>query len=491
MTTGHAYVEVRETHAGVVFRVGDRAYKLKKPVDLGFLDFTTLAARRRICHREVELNRRLAPDVYLGVADVHDPHGRPCEHLVVMRWMPDDRRLSTLVRAGAPVADDLRRLARLLAAFHSRTARRPEIADEGRRDALRDRWVASFEQTRPYRGTVLPESSAEEVERLALRFLGGRAALFDARADDGRVVDGHGDLMADDVFCLDDGPRPLDCLEFDDRLRWLDALDDASFLAMDLERLGAADLAHTFLEWYVDFAGDPAPASLRHHYVAYRAFVRAKVACLRHDQGGEDAAAEARLLTTMAVRHLRAGAVELVLVGGLPGTGKSTVAGGIADRLNITLLSSDRIRKELAGISPQTSASSPYGEGVYSADHTDRTYAELLNRAEKLLSHGESVVLDASWNDGRRRDAAVALAERLDADLAALRCVAPTELTAERLRRRRGDVSDADEAVAEAMAAHADPWPEATVLDTRQPVETSVAAAVTAVRPPVDRAPAV
>ena len=170
---------------------------------------------------------------------------------------------------------------------------------------------------------MLRAGDIDAAQRLTDRFLAGRAELLSARMSAGRIVDGHGDLLADDIFCLDDGPRILDCLEFDDRLRWLDGLDDAAFLAMDLERLGEPALAEQFTRWYLEFSGDPAPTALRHHYVAYRAFVRAKVACIQAGQGEPHAAAQARQLTAMTLRHLRAGAVTLVLIGGLPATGKS------------------------------------------------------------------------------------------------------------------------------------------------------------------------
>jgi len=164
------YLGVRETHAAVVFLVGDRAYKMKKPVDLGFLDFSTEPARLAACRREVALNRRLAPDVYLGVADVTEADGRPCEHLVVMRRMPEERRLSTLVRAAAPVDDELRHIAHLVAAFHARCERSPDIAAEGSREALRARWTASFDQVRPFHGKVLDPQLAAEVERADATF---------------------------------------------------------------------------------------------------------------------------------------------------------------------------------------------------------------------------------------------------------------------------------------------------------------------------------
>lgn len=220
MTSPHR-AAVIETHAAIVFFVGDRAYKLKKPVDLGFLDFRRRVDREAVCHREVELNRRLAPDVYLGVADIEGPEGEPCDHLVVMRRMPTDRRLSTLVRSGAPVADDLRRLARDLAGFHSRACRGPAISAEGGRGALLGRWDATFAQLRPFHGDPLDPGAAAEVEERTHEFLAGREPLFAERVAGGHIVDGHGDLIADDIFCLPDGPRALDCLEFDDRLRYL------------------------------------------------------------------------------------------------------------------------------------------------------------------------------------------------------------------------------------------------------------------------------
>ncbi|WP_182881795.1 AAA family ATPase [Microbispora sp. H10949] len=475
------WAQVRETHAGVVILLGDHAFKLKKPVDLGFLDFTTLEARRAMCHKEVELNRRLAPDVYEGVADVSGPDGRVREHLVVMRRMPDERRLSALVRSGAPVEGALRQVARVVAGMHARSPHSPRIDEQGSGQALRSRWTASFREVRALPEAVLDSEILGDVERLTLRYLDGREPLFAVRIAEGRIVDGHGDLLADDVFCLDDGPRILDCLEFDDRLRFVDGLDDAAFLAMDLERLGAPRLAELFLCWYAEFSGDPSPPSLWHHYVAYRAFVRAKVACLRHGQGDSAAAWEARSLAELTLGHLQAGAVTLVLVGGLPGTGKSTLAAAVADRLSCTLLTSDRLRKELAGMSPHQPAAAPFGEGIYCAESTERTYAELLSRAERLLGLGEPVVVDASWTDTAHRAAAASLARRTSTHLTALRCVAPPRVTAERLARRTGGISDADRAIAAAMTATETPWPGATEIDTDAPPERTLERAMTAI----------
>jgi len=488
---GERWAEVAETHSAVVFFAGDRAWKLKKPVSLGFLDFSTPQARARACAREAELNRRFAPGEYLGVAEVRGPDGEVCDHLVVMRRMPASRRLSSLVTSHAPVAGALRQLARILSAQHARAGRGPQISEQGSRDALRRRWEDNISQARQWTGERVPPgpldpAAIEETERLAYRFLAGRAPLFDARIRDGRIVDGHGDLLADDIFCLDDGPRILDCLDFDDRLRWLDGLDDAAFLAMDLERLGAADLAEHFMACYAEYSADPAPASLRHHYVAYRAFVRAKVTCLREDPA---AGLEANHLAEIALRHLRAGAATLVLAGGLPGTGKSTLAGALADRLGYTVLDSDRIRKELAGLPAETSARAPYETGIYTPEWTERAYRELMHRATALLARGESVIADASFTSARQRIAAATAAAAVSADLIQLRCTASRELAARRLCTPARGASDADEAIAAQMEAAADPWPDATVIDTEEggttgPHTGSLQQALEAIRPP-------
>ncbi len=487
---------VCETHVAVVFFAGDRAYKLKKPVDVGFLDFTTAAARRRACERELELNRRFAPDVYLGLAEVRLPGREETEPLVVMRRMPAERRLSTLVRDRVPVDDVLDRIARLLAARHAREPRRPEVDAEGTRDALGERWEASFAQVAALPAARDAAGEIAETQRLVRRYLSGRRRLFDTRIKEGRIVDGHGDLLAEDVFCLPDGPRVLDCLEFDDRLRYVDGLDDAAFLAMDLERLGAPEPAGYFLARYAEYSGDPAPPSLLHHYVAYRAFVRAKVAFIKAGQGAPGAAAEARQLTRIALRHLRTSAVTLVLAGGLPGSGKSTLSGALADRLGLTLLSSDRVRKELAGIPPEQPAPAAFGQGLYTPEWTGRTYATLLDRAAALLSCGESVVLDATWTAAEHRRAAALTAERAGAELVALRCEVPGELAAARLEERTGGPSDADREVAAALARRQQAWPEAAVINTSGPLQDAVERAVAVVRPygtgqaPVFRRPA-
>ena len=221
------------------------------------------------------------------------------------------------------------------------------------------------------------------IAELAHRYLDGRSGLLDERIARGRIVDGHGDLLAEDIFCLDDGPRILDGLEFDERLRWGDVLYDVGFLAMDLEHLGRLDLALAFLDWYREFTGETHPRSLEHHYIAYRALVRAKISCLK---GKEGDMAEARAYLAQCQRHLRHARVQLVVVGGLPGTGKTTLAAALGDELGWPVLRSDEVRKELAGLDPLDHAPAAYGTGLYSPAMTETTYETVLSHARQLLA---------------------------------------------------------------------------------------------------------
>jgi aminoglycoside phosphotransferase family enzyme/predicted kinase len=476
---------ITETHISVVSFIGDRCYKLKKPVNLGFLDFTDRAERERSCHREVDLNRRLAPDVYLGVADIASSDGI-CDHVVVMRRMPGDRRLSTLVRdperrALAEAAPE--RLARLLADFHSRADRSQEIAAAATSSAVRRNWEQSFAQLEPFIGHGLDETSCRRIETLVRRYLDGRDALFNSRIESDCVCDGHGDLQADDIFMLDDGPRILDCIEFSDSLRFGDVISDVAFLAMDFERLGAQDLAEKFISDYCNFAGETCATSLIHHYVAYRAHVRAKVNCLRAQQerasGAETLVPAARLIE-VAREHLDRARVRLVLVGGLPGTGKSTLAERIASHFGWTVIRTDSVRSELTD-NQVAGSEQPFDEGRYSPEVTDAVYNRVRHLTRIALSSGESVVVDASWSDPTRRAEFRHLADDCIADLDELKCQTTAEIADHRMRRRARDGFDPSEAtpsVARQMAKRFESWPRAITIDTSSSPEDSLERAV-------------
>jgi len=480
-TEGQPFAAVHETHSGVVFLLGDRVYKTKKPIRTEFLDFRSRDARRAVCAREVELNRRLAPDVYLGVGELPDPGAAGGEPMVVMRRMPEDARLSALVQRG-DCGDRIDAIADTVARFHAGALRGPDIDAEGTATAVRRRWRNNIRETRALDQHILDDDRLDVLERRVRRYLDGRAALFAERLAAGRIVDGHGDLLADDIFWQGDGPRILDCLEFDDRLRYLDGLDDIACLAMDLDFLGRPDLAGRLFDRYATTAADPAPDSLQHHYVAYRAFMRAKVDCVRHLQGRAESTRDALRHTALAEAHLARGAVRLAIVGGLPATGKSTVARGLAAQVGAVLVSSDAIRRELFAADRAADPDPGFGRGRYSAEATARVYEALLDRARPHLDRGVSVVLDASWTDADWRKRAAEAAEAARADLVPLRCVAPPDVAERRLRERaatgRDHDSEATPDIARAMAGRADAWPEGTVVDTGGSVTQSLVTAI-------------
>ncbi|MFD6268749.1 bifunctional aminoglycoside phosphotransferase/ATP-binding protein [Nocardia asteroides] len=477
--------QVHETHTAVVVLCGGRAYKSKKPVRTDFLDFSSAALREEACARELALNVRLAPDVYLGVAHLDDPQGGPAEPILVMRRMPEQRRLSVLITANAVPAPDLTALVELLARFHDTAQRSAEIDRAGGRDAVRERWRSLLGPLRDATELVDPMVLAR-IEHRATRYLDGRAALFADRIAQGRVVDGHGDLLAEDIFELPDGFRVLDCLDFDDDLRHVDRVDDIAFLAMDFEFLGHPDLARRLLADYFRVTDDPVPASLVDHYIAYRAMVRAKVDLIRAGQGDTGAGARLRGHLDIAAHHLAAGTVRLTLIGGLPGTGKSTLAAHLADRTGSVVLGTDHLRKELARCGEIDGDTGRFGAGRYSATAKAAVYDALFDRARELLAQGVSVILDASWIRDADRRGARALAEQVCVEMVTLRCVCPRDLAHRRIRARRGGDSDATADIADAMAASDTDWLDAVVVDTSLTLGDSLDVAFAAWADPVD-----
>lgn len=471
------FARVHETHSGVVLLYGDRAYKTKKPIVTDFLDFSTAERRDRACRRELELNRRLAPEIYLGVARFTPPDDCPEEPVLVMRRMPEERRLSALLTTGALGPGELRALAATLADFHRGAARGPEIDREGTAEALRLRWRILLHSLADQPPGALDPDLVARADRLAMRFLDGRAPLFAQRIAARRVVDGHGDLLAEDIFALPDGFAILDCLDFDDALRAVDVLDDVAFLAMDIEYLGRGDLAAGFLDAYLRATGDTPPPSLRHHYIAYRALVRAKTDRIRAGQGDPEAPEHARRHLELAVAHLERGAVRVALIGGLPGTGKSTVARALATRTGATVVSSDTVRAELRAAGTITGEGGEYGTGAYRPAARALVYDRMLARARTELELGRSVILDASWTDPEYRSRAIELADHSHSDLLAFRCECPPSVAAAHLRDRPHGDSEATPEIAAAMAATAADWPGAVQLDTAAALDDTVATA--------------
>lgn len=461
------------THISVLGFTPDRVYKTKRPVAFPFVDLSTVERRRVVCNDEVRLNRRLAPDVYLGVDDLPATPDLPAEPVVVMRRLPDARRLSELVAAGAG-SECLDALADRIAAFHAVARRGPEVDACATHAFVHDLWERGFDGWSAFRGNPLDEDAVAEVEARARAYLAGRAPLFAARVAAGRAVDGHGDLLTQDVFCLDDGPRVLDCLEFSDELRFGDVLADLAFVAMDLERRDAPMLARRFLDRARLAEGDDWPASLEHHWIAYRAHVRAKVACLRHADGADpEAVVHAAADLELARRHLAAGTVHLVAIGGLPASGKSTIAAAYAAESGSVLVRSDVVRKARLGLAADADASAPIDTGLYTPRARAAVYDDLLREAARHAHLGVSVVLDASWSEPAARAALVRLGLECSAPVVAFECQVADDVARARIAGRAacgGDASDAGPDVLAAMRARWEPWVGAHPLATDAPV---------------------
>ncbi|MEZ5963514.1 MAG: AAA family ATPase [Planctomycetota bacterium] len=478
-----ASVEVVETHISAVFLAGERAYKVKKPVALPFLDFSTLTAREHFCHEEVRLNAALAPGVYLGVVPVlrsdghlvvgHDgeaaDRGELVDWAVSMRRLPSARMLDALLDRGSIDNDMLRRLAATLARFHANAARGDDVVRFGTPAAVQDKVEANFQETdRFVRSRTVHALSADVhdlVEAWALHFLREHAELFAQRARDGHVREGHGDLHAGNI-CFgtpDEGGLVIyDRIEFSPAFRCGDVAEDLAFLLMDLDHRGFRGFSDFLAREAMARTSDHGLLEVIDFYKCYRAWVRGKVAALRAKQS-EGEAREAARLEALSLFNLGAGYAvppSLVILCGLPGTGKTHVASHIAAALDCVSVNSDHVRKGLVGVAPSVHRPAAFGAGLYSQERSAQTYDALLAAAEDGLARGRSVVVDAGFRQRAQRAPFLALAHARRAPVVVLHLDPPAEVVRSRLQERsaRGDsASDADVSIYEACRTTFEP----------------------------------
>lgn len=460
-----------ETHISILFFTPDRVYKLLKPIDVGFLDHTDVAARLDAVDDELRLNRRFAPDVYLGTADVIE-RDEVVDRLLVMRRLPADRRLTSVLTAGPTDATEhLLDVARVVASVHADAPPVDEPRPLASADGLAGFWRASFDAMAPLLDGVIDRDEFDEVRSLALGYLEHRAGLFDRRRRDGYVRDGHGDLVADDIYVLDDGPRILDCLAFDADYRICDVLGDIAFLVMDVERIAGPHAAATLLGHYQELTAERHPPTLIEHWIAYRAHVRAKVALLRHDQGAAEEADTARTYHRLALQHLRRGRMRIVLIGGGPGTGKSTLARALAARTGWAIVDSDTVRKDEHRIDHADHAVSEHPD-LYGPAATRATYDELVRRAIALVENGVPAILDATWQRQDDRDRVREAADRLGAALVEIECDVASDVARDRIRDRSpDDPSDATPDLVERWREGYEPWVGARRVDSSRDLD--------------------
>jgi len=457
-------VKVIETHISRVFLTGDYAYKVKKPVDLGFLDFTTLEARRRSCEDELRLNRRLAPQLYLDVVEIRGtpdaPHvggeGPLLDYAVRMQQFSQERLASRVLARGELTADLIVGLARLLARFHADAP-----ADAGRRGtpaAVRASVMQNFEQI----GAMLTRADDERALTRLRTWTDNEhervRQLLARRHDEGRVREVHGDLHLGNIVLLDGVLTPFDCIEFNAGLRWNDVMSEVAFLVMDLADRGADALAYLFLDAYLAETGDYEGVGVLRYYMVYRALVRAKVHLMRATQTrdvGERRrlSGEYRKYVRLATSFTRSAKPGMILMHGLTACGKSTMARELLQIFRSIRLRSDIERKRLAGLRAEETSDSPVGGGLYSADRSAATYERLAALAGTILQAGYTVIVDAAFLRRSQRSPFEALAESLGVPWIVLEIDVPEAVLRARVTARAAAGGDPSEATLEVLAA--------------------------------------
>ncbi|MFA9459293.1 AAA family ATPase [Thiohalorhabdus sp. Cl-TMA] len=467
-------VEVVETHISYVLLTGDYAYKIKKPLDLGFLDFSTLDKRLQACREELRLNRRTAPELYLDVVPISgipespvlDGTGTPFEYAVRMVEFDPALQADRCLERGELDAGVMADLGARVAALHA-GAEEPAADEEyGTWASVRSDQLENLEQLRAERESLgLDEARFEALAGWVTGFLEEHRARFEQRRAEGRIREGHGDLHLGNLAYIHGRLVPFDAIEFDPGLRRIDVMADVAFTWMDLRYRQRRDLGTAFLNAYLEASGDYSGVRLLPFYTVYRALVRTKVAALQ--AGESDDPERARALRDQAARYFAlaesvSGDDEslLIMARGVTGVGKSLASAPVLARLGGVRIRSDVERKRLAGLGPDERSGSSVGGGIYTEDLSARTYQRLLDLARPALAAGFPVFLDATYLAARRRAEVRKLAAELGVPCVILALEAPEAVIRQWLRERAeedGSVSEGDEAVLSDQLARQDP----------------------------------
>jgi aminoglycoside phosphotransferase family enzyme/predicted kinase len=489
-TTGK--IELVQTQMSFVFLTKEFVYKVKKAVDLGYLDYTTLDKRNFYCQKELELNRRLCPEAYLGVVPITQDRGairiggrgEAIEYAVRMRRLPQKAMMDVLLANDGVSVEMITGVAQKLAAFHQKAETNAEISAFGEIKAVTRNTDENFDQTEKYIGRTISKDNYQRIKNYTNSFVGENAPLFNKRIKEGRIRDCHGDLHAAHI-CFADDICIYDCIEFNDRFRYCDVASEMAFLAMDLDHYGRADLSRSLVNAYVDESGDKELLELLGFYKGYRAYVRGKVESFKLDdpyisKGEKEKTLEvAASYFDLARAYTRSKPVLFITVG-LVGTGKSTLAKALAGRLGLAVISSDITRKQLTGVPLTEHRFEGFDGGIYSAELSRRTYDKLFSGAGDILSDGGSVVLDASFIRAEERLKAKRLAQEAGADFFIIECTLDEENIKRRLegRLKEGTVSDGRWEVYKPQKKAFDPVKESpqrhAIVDTSRPLGENI-----------------
>jgi len=457
-----------ETHISWVILTGPYAYKIKKALDLGFLDFSTLERRRFFCQEEIRLNGRLAPHIYLDVVSITGSAQRPrlggqgpaIEYAVRMHQFPQGGLLDRLAAAGRLLPSHVDEIARLVSRFHNTIAQAPRDSPLGSPEGARAPVEENFRHILPLLREAGMRTRVEGLRAWSEAAFQALSPVIARRKADGHVRECHGDMHLGNMALVDDRIIIFDGIEFNDNLRWIDVMSEVAFLASDLEHRGRAYYSWRFLNAYLEITGDYGGLALLRYYQAYRAMVRAKVTRIRLSQSDLPVAdrpgveAEFRLYVSQAEGYTRPGRARLLLMRGVSGAGKTVISESLLERLGAIRLRSDVERKRLHALAPTDRSGSALAAGLYTPEATARTYAHLQGLAEGLLVAGFPVIVDATFLKRGQREPFRTLADELAVPFIILDIHADEAVLRQRIldRARTGaDASEADLAVLESQ----------------------------------------
>ena len=446
-------IQLIQTHISYVLLTGDYVYKVKKPVNLGFLDFSTLQARHHFCQEELRLNRLLAPEIYLEVLPITQQKqgfmlggdGEAQEYTLKMRQFSQDALLSKLLKQGKLTPELMAELGRKVAQVHLQAAANDYISSFGAAHKIADAIAENYQQSQKYIGSLQTESQYEETKSFSDRFLSSQAALFQQRQENNWIRECHGDLHLDNICLWQDKIQLFDRIEFNEPFRFVDVMYDVAFLVMDLEAAGEPELANVFLNTYIEHTGDWSGLALLPLYLSRQAYVRAKINSWLWDEptltaeNKRQAGEKASNYYHLAWQYTRPQSGKLIMMSGLSGSGKTTVAKELAQSLGAIQIRSDAVRKHLSG----TPLEQPGDPSIYTPEMTQQTYNRLLELGTKLASLGFTVILDAKYDRRNLREPVITQAKQAQIPLEIVFCTAPDRVLRDRLLARTGDISDA------------------------------------------------
>ena len=478
-----------ETHISWVIIAEPYAYKIKKSINLGFLDFSSLEKRLHFCKEELRLNQRLAPHIYLSVVPITgtvqepqwDGTGKPIEYAIKMIAFPQDTQLDRLLSTGLLTPQIIDVLAGHIAHFHTHTDRADKDQEYGEPEVICQPVEENFQQIRVHVKSVSILQSLDNLEEWSRTASKSLQQLFSARKASGFIRECHGDLHLRNIAWVDDKPLLFDCIEFSPILRWIDVISDVAFLVMDMQDRKQPELAQRFLNKYLEFTGDYAALHVLRYYLTYRAMVRAKIDVIRANQDGisssekSEAEEDFHLYLQLALQYIQPNRPQIIITRGLSVSGKSTVSQSLLEQMEAIRIRSDVERKRLHGLEPDTSASIGIDEGIYSREITERTYSKLAELAGQIIDAGYTVIVDGVFANDEQRQLFRNLAAKRNVPFTILECTASIETLRKRITTRKSGVSDANLAVLESQYVKWTPLQdnelESTLtIDTENPV---------------------